>query len=149
MRNVLIIALLSVTVTVFAIEDTPENRALQVDRYLKVIPPEEMMNDMADNIAMTLMPEMRLAFKDMMTKHLDVAAVTKAIKNSMIKHFTVDEVSALADFCGSPIGKSAMKKLGSCMADTMPAIQGEIMKAQGAAMKAQSESSRKKPDKGK
>jgi hypothetical protein len=35
----------------------------------------------------------------------------------------------LADFYGSPVGKSAMKKFGAYMADIMPVVQAEIMKA--------------------
>jgi hypothetical protein len=36
----------------------------------------------------------------------------------------------LADFYGSPVGKSAMQKFGAYMADVMPAIQAEMLKAQ-------------------
>ena len=43
--------------------------------------------------------------------------------------FTTDELKALADFYGSPVGKSAMKKFGAYMADIMPVVQAEIMKA--------------------
>jgi hypothetical protein len=35
----------------------------------------------------------------------------------------------LADFYGSPVGKSAMQKFGAYMADIMPVVQAEIMKA--------------------
>jgi hypothetical protein len=36
---------------------------------------------------------------------------------------------ALADFYGSPVGKSAMQKFGAYMADIMPVVQAEIVKA--------------------
>jgi hypothetical protein len=36
----------------------------------------------------------------------------------------------LADFYGSPVGKSAMQKFGAYMADIMPTMEAEIMKAQ-------------------
>jgi hypothetical protein len=36
----------------------------------------------------------------------------------------------LADFYGSPVGKSAMQKFGTYMADIMPTMEAEIMKAQ-------------------
>ena len=48
----------------------------------------------------------------------------------MVKHFTTEELKALADFYGSPVGKSAMQKFGAYMADIMPVMQAEIMKAQ-------------------
>ncbi len=59
-----------------------------------------------------------------------IAALTKAMIDSMVKHFTTEELKALADFYGSPVGKSAMQKFGAYMADIMPAIEAEIMKAQ-------------------
>jgi hypothetical protein len=39
-------------------------------------------------------------------------------------------LKALADFYGSPVGKSAMQKFGAYMADIMPTMEAEIMKAQ-------------------
>jgi hypothetical protein len=47
----------------------------------------------------------------------------------MVKNFTTEELKALADFYGSPIGKAAMKKIGPYMADVMPIVQAEVMKA--------------------
>ena len=64
-----------------------------------------------------------------MTTQFDLAALTKASMDAMVKNFTTDELKALADFYGSPIGKSAMQKVGAYMADIMPAVQAEIMKA--------------------
>jgi len=66
----------------------------------------------------------------MMTADLDIAVLTKAMTDAMLKHFTTDELKALADFYGSPVGKSAMQKFGAYMADVMPAIQAEMLKAQ-------------------
>jgi len=66
----------------------------------------------------------------MMTSELDIAALTKATTDAMIKHFTTEELKALADFYGSAVGKSAMQKFGAYMADIMPTMQAEIMKAQ-------------------
>jgi hypothetical protein len=70
----------------------------------------------------------------MMTKELDIVALTKAMTDAMVKHFTTDELKALADFYGSPVGKSAMQKFGAYMAEVMPAIQSEVLKAQSKAM---------------
>jgi hypothetical protein len=53
--------------------------------------------------------------------------------DAMVKHFTTEELKALADFYGSPVGKSAMQKFGAYMADLMPTMQAEIMKAQAKA----------------
>jgi hypothetical protein len=65
-----------------------------------------------------------------MTTQLDIAVLTKAMTDTMVKDFTTDELKALADFYGSPVGKSAMQKFGTYMTDVMPAIRAEIIKAQ-------------------
>jgi hypothetical protein len=85
---------------------------------------------MADKMATNLPADQRQQFKQMMTKDLDIAALSKAMTDAMVKHFTSEELKALADFYGSPVGKSAMQKFGAYMADLMPIIQAEIMKAQ-------------------
>ena len=110
--------------------DTPENRRKEAQRYLQVTPPKELFADVADKMAVNVPPEQRQKFKETLTSSLDVDALTKAMTDAMVKHFTTEELKALADFYGSPVGKSAMKKFGSYMADVMPALQAEIMKAQ-------------------
>ncbi len=40
------------------------------------------------------------------------------------------DTKALADFYGSPVGKSAMQKFGAYMAELMPVIEAEVLKAQ-------------------
>src|SRR5215510_15928004 len=114
----------------FSEPDTPETRRHEAERYLQVSPPKALFEDMADKMAANLPPDQREQFKRMMTADLDIAALSKAMTDAMVKHFTTDELKALADFYGSPVGKSAMQKFGAYMADLMPALQAEIIKAQ-------------------
>ena len=134
-----LLAALCIISTAFGIEDTPENRIREAERYLKATPPEEMFSDIAEQMAKNMLESQRESFKNLMTKHLDVPAFTKAMKDSMVKHFSAEELKALADFYGSEVGKSAMKKFGVYMADVMPTIQGEVMKAQAKANREQAE----------
>ncbi len=113
-----------------AMEDTPANREAQADRYLNATPPAEMFKDMAEQMSREMSPAQRQLFVDLMTKHLDIGSVTQIMKASLVRSFTADELKALADFYGSAVGKSAMKKMGVYMADVMPGIQGEMAKAQ-------------------
>jgi len=46
-----------------------------------------------------------------MTSPVDIAALSKAMIDAMVKNFTTKELKALADFYGSPVGKSAMQNL--------------------------------------
>jgi hypothetical protein len=115
---------------VYSAADTPETRRHEAERYLQANPPKALFEDMADKMAANLPPDQREQFKLMMTTQLDIPALTKAMTDSMVKHFTTEELKALADFYGSPVGKSAMQKFGAYMADIMPTMQAEIMKAQ-------------------
>jgi hypothetical protein len=129
MKKILIIITLLVASSTYAVEDSPANRLREAERYVTATPPKELFADMAQQVAKTLPPEQRENFKATLTKNLDISALTKAMKDAMVKNFTADELKALADFYGSPVGKSAMKKFGSYMADVMPVVQAELMKA--------------------
>ncbi len=137
--------LLTVSVPALALEDTPQNREQQAERYLEAVPPQGMMSDMSAKMAETLPEDQRDQFKALMTKHLDIGRVTAAIKAAMVKTFTTDELKALADFYGSAVGKSAMGKMGAYMSEVMPATMNEV---QGALMKAQQEAHQGLSDQG-
>jgi hypothetical protein len=123
------VTLFTSSLFVFSAPDTPETRRREAERYLQVSPPKTLIADMADKLAANFPPDQREQFKRVMTTQLDIAALTKAMMDSMVKNFTTDELKALADFYGSPVGKSAMQKYGAYMADIMPAMEAEIMKA--------------------
>ena len=126
---VLLILTLCTWSPVFSAPDTPETRRKEAERYLQVSPPKALFEDMADKMAANIPADQRDQFKKLMTTEVDVAALSKAMIDAMVKNFTTEELKALADFYGSPVGKSAMKKFGAYMADIMPVVQAEIMKA--------------------
>ena len=129
MMRILIALALLAAANAFALEDTPEARSEQADRYLAVTPPKDLFKDMAEQVSKSIPADKREAFTNALTKDLDTDALTRAVKGAMVKDFSADELKALADFYGSPIGRSAMKKFGTYMADVMPAIQNELLKA--------------------
>ena len=133
MRNTLILLFAMLTIPVLALEDSKANREQEAARYLKATPPKEMFENMTEQMAKNMPVDQREDFKSLLVKHLDIEALTKVMKESMVKSFTADELKALADFYGSPVGRSAMKKFGTYMADVMPSIQAEIIKAQAKA----------------
>ena len=108
----------------------PKRGAMKPNVISRLLPPKALFEDMADKMTMNLPPDQRQQVKRMMTAELDIAALTKAMTDAMVKHFTTEELKALADFYGSPIEKSATQKFGAYMADVMPALQAEVMKAQ-------------------
>lgn len=128
-KLVLVMALILASSNAFALEDSPENRSLEAERYLTVISPRDSFQDAAQQMSKNFSPEKREQFVKAMTQYVDVEAVVKAYKETMVKIYTADELAAMADFYGSAVGISAMKKSGAYMAEIMPVLQAEALKA--------------------
>ena len=122
-----------------ALEDTPENRKAQANRYLAATPPSEMVAEMTKNMSQRLPEHKREEFGEMMTKYLDLESLRQTMSDAMVKHFTAAEIKALADFYSAALGKSAMKKFGNYMADVMPKVQEDVLKAFTATIEAKEE----------
>src|SRR5208337_487100 len=58
-RLLLLALLLPFSLPAFALEDTPQNREQQAERYLEAVPPQSMMTDMSSKMAETLPEEQR------------------------------------------------------------------------------------------
>jgi hypothetical protein len=112
------------------IADTPQNRQREAERYLQTMSPKALFADAAEKAAMNVPPADRQKFKDTLTSEFDFDALTKAMTAAMVKHFSTEELKALADLYNSPVGKSAKSKFGTYMADVMSALQAEMTKAQ-------------------
>jgi hypothetical protein len=121
---------LSAGLPALALDDTPANRAAQADYYLRIMSPRSLMNDLTEKLSATLPENRRADFKALLMKNLDMDAVANLMRAAIIKNFSADELKALADFYGSPVGKSAMAKMGTYMADAMPKMMAELTKAQ-------------------
>jgi hypothetical protein len=130
----------------FAIDDTPENRQAQVDRYLAAVPPDQLFAEITDSLVMNYPPSERAELRNFMTEIVDIDVITDAMVASMVKHFTADETAAIADLYESPVGQSAMKKMGVYMAEVMPVIEAEVMRALGELQKKEAERNRQLPD---
>lgn len=129
MRAILFAVLLSCACPALAIEDTPENRYKQIERYMEVVPPREMLNDITKNLSRNYPPNQRYQFRTILMSHVNIDTLVKAMNESMAKHFTAAEIKALADFYSTDAGQSAMKKMGVYMADVMPVVQAEVARA--------------------
>jgi hypothetical protein len=116
------------TLPAIALEDTPANRQREADRYLLASPPREMMASITEEMAKTMPSDQRAPFQSLLAL-VDIDAVTQVMRQAMIKNFSADELKALADFYGSPAGKSAMKNFSKYMVDVMPGLEVEVMKA--------------------
>jgi hypothetical protein len=113
--------------------DSPATRRVQAERYLVVSNLEKMMADMSVAMTQNLPADKAAEVKDLLTRHVRIDALKEAMLISMVKHFTTRELSAMADFYGSPEGKSALEKFGPYMSDIMPMLQAEMQHAAEAA----------------
>ena len=93
----LLVLTLSAWSPVFSAADTPETRRKEAERYLQVSPPKALFEDMADKMAANLPADQRDQFKKLMTTQVDIAALSKAMIDAMVKNFTTEELKALAD----------------------------------------------------
>jgi hypothetical protein len=78
----------------------------------------------------------------MMLDYVDMSAIDEVSQGALIKYFTADELASLADYYSTPLAKSATKKMGSYMAELMPSIQAEFLKAFGEMEKQKAERNR-------
>ncbi len=113
------------------VADTPANRLAAARRYLKAVPPMEMVTETMNQLSAQLPEESREEFKQALTKVLASERIEKITLDAIVKHFTVKEIDALTAFYGSPEGRSITKKFSAYMADVMPVIQQELSKAIG------------------
>ena len=109
--------------------DTQENRMEAARRYLEAVPPEEMLSDFLDNMGTMFSEEQLDQVKKVCLHYIDLKAYEEYMIESMTKHFTAEELDAMADFYGSKVGKSVMEKMGKYMAEAMPFMQQQMMAA--------------------
>ena len=117
-----------------AMEDTPENREQQADRYLQSVQIRELMEGTAKAMAQAGGPVSEAditLFMNLMLKHLNYDLITKAMRSALIKTFTADEIAKMADMTSSPVGKSAMSKMSTLMSEFMKSdAMREVMRKQ-------------------
>lgn len=118
-----------------ALEDTPQNRAQEADRYMQALPPESAAAEEMGNIAQGLPEKQQQPFTAALRKNVNMAAIKAAAHASLVKVFTADELKALADFYSAPVTKAAMAKMGTYMSEFMPVVEKEVDAASGKAEK--------------
>lgn len=106
-----------------------DTKAALINEYFSYIPMKALMADMAQEMSKQLPPEKRQQFVDVMTKTVRVEVLENAARQSLAKHLTVGELRLFVDFIKQPEARSAMGKMKYYMADLMPVLQQEMMRA--------------------
>jgi len=96
------------------------------ERYLRAVPMSKMMEDSYAQMAKTLPADQRARFVAEMREVVKIDRMEQIAKAAMVKTFSLEEITALADFYSSPHGASAMAKFGTYMGEIMPALMQEM-----------------------
>lgn len=96
------------------------------ERYLRAVPMSKMMEDSYAQMAKTLPADQRARFVAEMRAVVKIDRMEQIAKAAMVKTFSLEEITALADFYASPHGASAMAKFGVYMGEIMPALMQEM-----------------------
>ncbi len=129
LRALLPLLLLLLPVASVCAADSEEDRVAAAKRYLEVAQMSKMVDDTVTELAKAFPAGQRDRFLEFTRDAIRPQVLEQAAMASMVKIFTAQELNALADFYGSPVGKSAMSKFGVYMADLMPVIQQEMLRA--------------------
>lgn len=120
---IVLVLLCVVTSNVYAGNLTPSPEAFKAaERYAEVSDLPAMLRSAVNNMAVSMPLDQAEIFKDFMNNSLDVKAFERLIVDAMVRHFTIAELNALADFYGSPEGRSILKKFGPYLADANQVI---------------------------
>ena len=96
------------------------------ERYLRAVPMSKMMEDSYAQMAKTLPADQRARFVAEMRAVVKIDRMEQIAQAAMVKTFSLEEITALADFYSSPHGASAMAKFGVYMGEIMPALMQEM-----------------------
>lgn len=109
-------------------QDSVADREAAADRYLRVMPTAQMLDDAFLRLCTQMPSDQRVQCFQRMKAAVQAEALDKIARTAMVKTFSADELNALADFYGSKHGVSAMQKFGIYMGQVMPAVQAEIQR---------------------
>jgi hypothetical protein len=123
--------------SVNTLPDTQENRIVLAKRFLDIMPPKEMLQNIEMRVVKSLPEQDGKMFKAVIGSNDIEKAAYQITLDGLIKHFTTGELNSMVAFYGSPEGRSAYLKFNAYMADIMPQIQQQVKKAYEEAQKQQ------------
>jgi hypothetical protein len=115
--------------TAGTLPDTPENRQAAAQTYIQYAAFEELVQNVIAAFALKMPESQRKDFIDKMKWNVRVDTIEKTAVDSLVRHFSVEELTALTEFAGSPQGRGVMKKFGAYMSDLMQDVQHEMVRS--------------------
>jgi hypothetical protein len=109
--------------------DTDQTRITAAERYAKAANMQKMMNEAIAQTALQVPEKDRADFIATMKQSIRMDVVESGTILLLVKHFTTDELNAMADFYGSATGQSILSKFGPYIGDALILIQDEMRHA--------------------
>lgn len=109
--------------------DASSTKAQLIDEYFSYIPMKRMLDEMALELSKQLPPARRQVFVDTMANRVRVEVLEQAARESLARHLSVAELRLFVEFIKRPEARSAMDKMKYYMADLMPVVQQEMIRA--------------------
>lgn len=133
-KLVVVMGMLLLAAPVYALEDTPENRAKEAERYLAASSVRETLQEVPAQMADEQPAEKRELFKTLVAKYFVVDTLMKRQSEALVKLFTADELRYLADTASSEFAKTISSKMSTFMSEMSPEIQTEALNAYASAL---------------
>jgi len=131
LKAILLTALLvAAAPSAFAIEDTPANRRTEAERYVQSVDVQTFWGTWAVILAGSRPPDQQQAALDKLRK-VDPNRIRAIMVETCIKIYTADELSGMAKFYNSPVGKSVLAKSPEFDKTLTMGIQAEAQRVLG------------------
>lgn len=100
------------------------------EELMAIVPPHIMFAQLAEPYAQAYTaPYAKEKAHANFMRNVDTRAVDRIIRDALLKHFTEEELKALAAFYSTPEGRSCMAKVAPFAADVVPACSHEATQA--------------------
>lgn len=106
--------------------DTPEARHQAAQRYMAQVPLSDTLEAIAEQLAAQREPAQRQALRELLRREIRQELVARATTEALVRHFTVAEINALAEFNARPEARSIQLKMPAYTADVVPPLRAEI-----------------------
>ena len=131
LRTILLgILLVAAAPSAFAIEDTAANRRAEAERYVQSVDVQTFWNTWAVILAGSRPPDQQQAALDKLRK-VEISRIRAIMVETCIKVYTADELSGMAKFYNSAVGKAVLKKSPEFDKTLTLGIQAEAQRVLG------------------
>lgn len=95
-----------------ALQDTSMNRRDQANRYIAAMPVSTVLETSLVRVTSLMPPVHREPFFAYAKRNIDHNRLHALVFEALTTTFTAEELKAMADFFGSPVGQSVASKMG-------------------------------------